>query len=230
MLPVVAPAARWRGRSSPTPGRPSLCSLLLWPVAGTGLFYPVAAAVLGRRAWSRCTACWPGPAGRRPGRPAADAVLPLVQRLPGAAVPGRRHRPAPGLTPAPPLTRSSGQWGRRDARTAGQSGGAVIGHLTPIFRSEESSWRSYGRKIRGAVIGDPTPIFRSESRGDARTPEKIRGAVIGPLTPIFRRGSRWGARGTGRSVGQSAGPAGAAEHPGQLVDDDLARGAGSQRT
>ena len=103
MLPVVATERRVDpgGRSS-TPGPPCCARWLLWPVAHTTLFYPVAAAVLG------AVCLWEvhrllGPRQRRQDRrrPAPDALLPLVQRLPGAAVPRRRHRPAAELSPPP---------------------------------------------------------------------------------------------------------------------------------
>ena len=48
MLPVVAPAPRWSAaRSSLYSWVMVATSLLLWPVADTGLVYPVVAAVLG---------------------------------------------------------------------------------------------------------------------------------------------------------------------------------------
>ncbi|GAB2452980.1 heme o synthase [Nocardioides hungaricus] len=60
MLPVVAPAAVVGGRIVAYSWVMVATSLLLWPVAGTGLFYPAAAAVLGavflvegHRMWGR---------------------------------------------------------------------------------------------------------------------------------------------------------------------------------
>ena len=60
MLPVVAPAPRSAARSCIYSWVMVATSLLLWPVADTGLFYPIAAAVLGavflveaHRMWGR---------------------------------------------------------------------------------------------------------------------------------------------------------------------------------
>ncbi len=71
-------------------------SLLLWPVAGTGWFYPASAGVLGAvflveahrmLAWSR--------AGRTGVGAEADAAVPLVELLPRAAVRCGGDRPVP---------------------------------------------------------------------------------------------------------------------------------------
>ena len=93
---------RWSGAAGGRPADPDLLgghrrrvSLALWPIAPTGWLYPLVAAVAGaaliwesigllRRAERRA-------AGRRA---EADAAVPLVELLPGAAVRGRGRRPA----------------------------------------------------------------------------------------------------------------------------------------
>ena len=94
-------------------------SLLLWPVADTGLVYPIAAARPRRRlrgAGPPAGAARPGHRGPR-GHP-PDAPLPQQQPLPLAAVRRGRHRPAAALThgsdPAPlslPKRRGAGASG-----------------------------------------------------------------------------------------------------------------------
>lgn len=93
MLPVVATERRVVRQVVAYTWATVLCSLLLWPIAGTSLLYPAAAAVLGAvclvevyRLLGRVNSRQ----DRR--RPAPDAVLPLVEHLPGAAVPRRRDR------------------------------------------------------------------------------------------------------------------------------------------
>ncbi len=102
MLPVVAPAA--------TVGRQIVLytwltvatSLVLWPVASTGWFYPVVAAVLGAAFLIEAYAlCRRAQHSENPVALRADAALPLVERLLGAAVPRGCARPA-----ADPLTGS----------------------------------------------------------------------------------------------------------------------------
>ena len=78
-------------------------SLLLWPVAGTGWFYPVVAGVAGRGVPRRVApAAAPGRGHRRRRRPQADAAVPLVEHVPVAAVRRCRARPA-----TDPLSRSA---------------------------------------------------------------------------------------------------------------------------
>ena len=76
-------------------------SLLLWPVADTGLVYPVAAAVLGAVFLVEAHRMWGARPGHRgPQRDPADAAVPRLEPLPLAAVRRGRARPA-----AHPLTR-----------------------------------------------------------------------------------------------------------------------------
>ena len=75
-------------------------SLLLWPVAGTGLVYPVAAAVLGAVFLVEAHRMWrPHARAPRTSRDPADAAVPLLEPLPLAALRRGRDRPA-----AQPLT------------------------------------------------------------------------------------------------------------------------------
>ena len=63
--PSVAPAADGRAaRSSLYSWVMVATSLLLWPVAGTGWFYPVAATCWAPSSWSRRTGCGAGPGAR----------------------------------------------------------------------------------------------------------------------------------------------------------------------
>ena len=79
-------------------------SLLLWPVAGTGAVYPVAAVVLGAGFLLEAHRMWaPDPGDRGPERHRADAAVPLLQPLPVAAVRRRRAGPAAdSLVSGPP--------------------------------------------------------------------------------------------------------------------------------
>ena len=91
MLPVVKPAAEVGRQVVLYSWVMVATSLLLWPVAGTSLVYPVAAAVLGavflveaHRMWSRAKA------SEALSRDQPDAALPRLEPLPLAAVRGRR--------------------------------------------------------------------------------------------------------------------------------------------
>ena len=67
MLPVVQPPAREVGRQVVLYSWVMVAtSLVLWPVAGTGLVYPVAAAVLGAVFLLEAHRMWCGPRPRRP--------------------------------------------------------------------------------------------------------------------------------------------------------------------
>ena len=85
MLPVVASASRVTAEILVYSYLTVATSLVLWPVADTGWFYPTAAVLLG--GWlivesHLLRASSPGRAGGC--RLAADAALPRVERLPGA--------------------------------------------------------------------------------------------------------------------------------------------------
>ena len=70
-------------------------SLALWPVADTGLLYPVVAALLGAGLPGRgAPDVAARPAQQRAHRRAADAAVPLVEHVPLAAVRRRRAGPA----------------------------------------------------------------------------------------------------------------------------------------
>ena len=95
MLPSVAPAAEVGRQIVVYSWVTVAVSLLLWPVASTGWFYPAAAVVLGAGVPHRGTpaaASYPDRGDRR--RHAPDAALPLVEHVPLAALPRRRARPA----------------------------------------------------------------------------------------------------------------------------------------
>ena len=111
MLPVVAPA-REVGRQVVIYSWVMVAvSLALWPVAGTGVVYPVAAAVLGAGFLRRgAPPLGPGARHRGPHADPADAAVPRVQPLPVAAVRGRRARPADHpLTHHPLVGRGTGR-------------------------------------------------------------------------------------------------------------------------
>ena len=111
MLPVVAPA-REVGRQVVLYSWVMVAvSLALWPVAGTGLVYPVAAAVLGAGVPGRGPPdVGPDPGHRGPQRDPADAALPRLQPLPLAALRRGRARPAahPLSTPGRILSNQPG--------------------------------------------------------------------------------------------------------------------------
>ena len=98
-VPMLPGRSRRPPRSA---GRSSLyswvmvaASLLLWPVADTGWFYPVAAVVLGRRLPVEAHRMWAGARGTEDlARDPADAAVPLLEPLPVAALRRRRARPA----------------------------------------------------------------------------------------------------------------------------------------
>ena len=102
MLPVVKPA-REVGRQIVLYSWVMVAtSLLLWPVAGTGLVYPIAAVVLGAVFLVEAHRMWaPHQGHREPERDPADAAVPLLEPLPLAALRRGRARPA-----AHPLTPS----------------------------------------------------------------------------------------------------------------------------
>ena len=89
-------------------------SLLLWPVAGTGWFYPVVAAVLGAVFLVEAHRMWRRARGTEDlARDPADAAVPRLEPLPLAAVRRRRARPAAALTADCPR-----KWAVRGNRTA----------------------------------------------------------------------------------------------------------------
>jgi hypothetical protein len=89
-------------------------SLLLWPVAGTGWFYPARRRVLGGAflVESHLLLRVPLDAARRRGPLQADAAVPLVEHVPLAAV--RRGRARPAADPLMPRCRRR----RRPERTS----------------------------------------------------------------------------------------------------------------
>ena len=82
-------------------------SLLLWPVAGTGWFYPLVAVVLGAAFLVESHLLLRRAAGHRRRRgPQADAAVPLVEHVPLAAVRRGRARPAAAALTRPPPGRT----------------------------------------------------------------------------------------------------------------------------
>ena len=111
-------------------------SLLLWPVAGTGWLYPVAAAVLGAGLPRRGrTGCGARPSGTEDlARDPADAAVPLLEPLPVAAVRRRRAGPADH-----PLTLGGGEPG-----TGGGEPGTGAVSLAP----SATSWRCLAHRCQ----------------------------------------------------------------------------------
>ena len=105
MLPVVEPAAEVGRQIVIYSWVMVATSLLLWPVADTGLFYPVAAAVLGGGLPGRgAPDVGPRQGHRGPHRDPADAAVPLLEPLPLAALRRGRARPAALAVARPPTT------------------------------------------------------------------------------------------------------------------------------
>ena len=95
MLPVVKPAAEVGRQIVIYSWVMVATSLLLWPVADTSLFYPVAAAVLGAVFLVQAHRMWGRARGHRePLGDPADAAVPHLEPVPVAALRRRRARPA----------------------------------------------------------------------------------------------------------------------------------------
>ncbi len=104
-------------------------SLALWPIAPTGWLYPLVAVVAGAALiWESIGAAAPGQRRAAGRRPEADAAVPLVELLPGAAVRGRRRRPAALLS----RRSSEGSWPSRSS---------CCWTRTPRHSSVRSGWR-----------------------------------------------------------------------------------------
>ena len=173
-------------------------SLLLWPVAGTGLVLPGRRGRAGRGLPGRgAPRCGAAPRAPRTSADPADAAVPLLEPLPLAAVRRGRARPAADpLSRTTPIRRSPGPVVGSAFRCCGRVGlqGAVVG----------SAFRCCGRvglqvlwsgRSSGAVVGSAFRCCGSRWRPGVVVPFAFGGAGGGFALGGAGSGSAFGTAG-----------------------------------
>ena len=162
MLPVVKPAAEVGRQIVIYSWVMVATSLLLWPVADTSLFYPLAAAVARRRLpGAGPPDVGPRPRDREPLGDPADAALPHLEPLPLAALRRRCDRPAdlalgaPSGSRSPPGARPVEEW-TAALPTTGVRDGRRHQHAAAPSRTSSSAWVTVAEMIAAPSMWRPT--------------------------------------------------------------------------